>query len=46
MREIKFQYKGQAINYFNKVQNNAKIAFCTMSFDCAVNAYIIRYRYK
>lgn len=40
-----FEYKGQMINYYNKVANNANISFCYMSYEQGVG-YIVRYMYK
>ena len=33
MREKHFEYKGQMINYFNKVKANPKVTYCTMCND-------------
>lgn len=41
-----FQHKGQMINYFNKMKNNANIDFCMTCFDCELGAYAIHYTYK
>ena len=41
-----FQYKGQMINYLNKVKQNKNIAFCFTCFDCQLKAWAINYEYK
>jgi uncharacterized pyridoxamine 5'-phosphate oxidase family protein len=40
-----FQFKGQMINYYNKVKNNPNIAFCTMYTDVRTG-FTIMYTYK
>lgn len=40
-----FEYKGQMINYWNKLINNDNIAWCTKCLDVK-EGYIIKYQYK
>ncbi len=42
----KFDYKGQMINYFNKVRKNPNISACYCSFSCAHGCYVVEYCYK
>lgn len=44
MREKTFTYKGQMINYYNKVKANPKVTYCTMAND-AVKGYVVRWCY-
>lgn len=44
MREKTFEYKGQMINYFNKVKQNPKVTYCTMSND-ATKGYVVKWSY-
>lgn len=41
-----FEYKGQMINYLNKVKANKNIAFCYTCFDCQLRAWTLRYKFK
>lgn len=41
-----FNYKGQMINYYNKVRKNPNIDFCHCGFSCSYNAYVVEYSYK
>lgn len=36
-----FDFKGQAINYYNKVKTNNKIKVCTMSFDMVLGWTVV-----
>ena len=40
-----FEYKGQMINYWNKLKNNSKIAWATCEFN-AKEGYILEYSYE
>ena len=40
-----FEYKGQMINYWNKLKNNSKIAWATCGLD-AKEGYILEYSYE
>ena len=46
MRKITFDYKGQAINYYNKVIQNNKLTLVSMQFDYTVGKYTVTYSYK
>lgn len=40
-----FQYKGQAINYYNKVRNNPHCESCYLSFSCERGCWVVKYWY-
>lgn len=40
-----FEFKGQMINYYNKVKNNPKIAFACCGFFVKTG-YTVQYWYK
>ncbi len=40
-----FQYKGQAINYYNKVRNNPHCESCYLSFSCERGCWVVEYWY-
>ena len=40
-----FEYKGQMINYYNKVRTNSKIEFCVCGFF-AETGYTVMWWYK
>ncbi len=42
----KFEYKGQMINYYNKMRNNSNIDFWYRGFSCEEGCYVIAYCYK
>lgn len=42
----KFNYKGQMINYFNKVKNNPNIGACYGYYSCEYKSYVVEYYYK
>lgn len=45
----KFNYKGQMINYYNKVRNNPGIDFCTCGWfydNDGHGSYTVKYSYK
>lgn len=42
----KFNYKGQMINYFNKVEKNPNISLCCCGFSCTYGCYVVEYCYK
>lgn len=42
----KFEYKGQMINYFNKVKKNPNISLCYCYFSCEHRGYVVEYCYK
>lgn len=42
----KFNYKGQMINYYNKVRQNPNVSLCYCCFSCAYSCYIVEYCYK
>ena len=44
MKEKTFDYKGQMINYYNKVKANPKVTWCTMSTD-VTKGYVVRWSY-
>lgn len=44
MKEKTFEYKGQMINYYNKVKENPKITWCMMAFEVGVG-YVVRWCY-
>lgn len=39
-----FEYKGQMINYYNKVRKNDKVTFCVCGLD-AEKGYYVSYRF-
>ena len=41
-----FEYKGQMINYYNKLRQNEKIRFCTCCLDMSARAYVVEWEYK
>lgn len=41
-----FEYKGQMINYFNKIKNNPNIDKIWCGWFTATKAYTIYYTYK
>ena len=42
----KFEYKGQMVNYYNKVQENPNIAWVICGFFFEEGCYTVQYRYK
>ena len=47
MTHIKtFDYKGQMINYYNKIKSNPKIDFAIGCFSAETCAWTIYYNYK
>jgi hypothetical protein len=44
MRKIKFQYKGQMVNYYNKIKDNEKIKRIYCGLD-ANGEYFLEYTY-
>lgn len=38
--------KARAINYFNKVKKNPRIAICWMCLDLQEHGYVVNYAYK
>ena len=42
----KFQYKGQQVNYFNKVVKNSKIECAFAYFDAKLGCHVVQYTYK
>lgn len=47
MTNIKtFTYKGQMINYYNKIKTNKKIDFAFAAFSAETKAWTIWYEYK
>lgn len=43
-RKKHFIYKGQQVNYYNKVKKNPKVTFCIMYLD-ATEGYVVEWRY-
>lgn len=41
-----FNYKGQMINYLNKIKTNRNIVSCITCFDCQLGAWTLRYKLK
>lgn len=44
MKKKTFDYKGQMVNYYNKVKANPKVKFCVMYTD-ETNGYTVEWRY-
>ena len=44
MRKIRFEHKGQMINYYNKIKDNAKIKTINFYLD-ANEGYVLTYKY-
>ena len=42
---ITFDYKGQMINYYNKIKNNMRIESIWFWFDASTGKYILTYSY-
>lgn len=45
MKEKTFDYKGQMINYYNKVKENPKVTWCMMATEVGVG-YVVRWCYQ
>ena len=45
MIKKEFQYKGQQINYYNKLKNNNNIDFAFSYYDAQTGCYVIKYSY-
>lgn len=41
-----FEYKGQMINYYNKVRKNPNVGFCMAGFDARAGKYSVMWDYK
>ena len=41
----RFDYKGQMVNYYNKMRENKKITFMMKYFDCQTGKYTIAYEF-
>lgn len=46
MKMIAFDYKGQMINYFNKMKNNPKLTFLMSCMSAQTHKWTIYYEYK
>lgn len=44
--EKKFEYKGQMINYFNKVCANPKVEKCYCGYFHEEQSYMVKWTYK
>ena len=45
-RKVVFEYRGQMVNYYNKVLKNKKIGFATCGYDVEEGAYTVEYEFK
>lgn len=41
-----FDYKGQMINYYNKVRKNPNISSCYCYLSASLGCYVVEYAYK
>jgi hypothetical protein len=41
-----FEYKGQMINYLNKVRQNKNIDFWSACYNCQLKAWTLEYKFK
>ena len=41
----KFEFKGQQVNYYNKVRKNPKVALCWMETNAKLG-YVVCWKYK
>ena len=45
-KHITFEYKGQMINYYNKMRNNANLDFAIACMSAEFHTWTIYYAYK
>lgn len=45
-RKVTFKYRGQMVNYYNKVLENKNIGFATCGYDVAEGSYTVEYEFK